>query len=419
MLNTKDRADICVIGQGYIGLPTAALFAAHGKRVVGYDINAKAVRTINKGKIHIEEPDLEHMVQQVVKDGLLTASTKPAPAKYFLITVPTPVNHRTHKPDMSYVEDAVNSIAPLLQKRNVVILESTSPVGSTDAMAKQIAKLRPDLKVGEDVLVAYCPERVLPGRILHELIHNDRIIGGISTKSTFAAHTLYKTLVKGQLLATDAATAEMVKLTENAYRDVNIAFANELSIVCEKLKLNVWEVIKLANHHPRVNILQPGPGVGGHCIAVDPWFIIDAAPKLTPLMTAARNVNDGKPNVVVKQVARAAKHYKKKPTILCLGLSFKPNVDDLRESPAITVVEKLAKKNLGRLIAVEPHIETLPKELKPYRMGFARTLTKELIAKADIIVPLVKHLSFETLQKKHFHEDASIVDACGLFSDTP
>jgi UDP-N-acetyl-D-mannosaminuronic acid dehydrogenase len=411
--------DICVVGQGYIGLPTAALFASCGKRVVGYDINARAVRTINAGKIHIEEPALEDMVRKAVRAGTLRASTQPVAANYFLITVPTPVDKKSHIPDMSYVADAAAAIAPLLQKGNLVILESTSPVGSTHALSKQLAALRKDLKMGIDILIAYCPERVLPGRILHELVHNDRIIGGINARSTNAAKSLYRAVVKGAVMATDAVTAEMVKLTENAYRDVNIAFANELSIVCERLDCNVWDVIALANHHPRVNILQPGPGVGGHCIAVDPWFIIHAAPKHTPLMRAARQVNDSKPDIVVRQISRAAKKLnKKRPTILCLGLSFKPDVDDLRESPAIAVVEKLAKKKLGRLMAIEPHIDQLPALLKPYRsISFSATLKQDMLADADIVVVLVKHRHFDPHALKEQLGERPIIDACGLFAD--
>ncbi|MDR0762404.1 MAG: UDP-N-acetyl-D-mannosamine dehydrogenase, partial [Campylobacteraceae bacterium] len=342
---------VSVIGLGYIGLPTAAMFAAGGIKVIGVDVNQYAVDTINQGKIHIVEPELDKLVSNVVASGYLKAVTKPKTADAFIIAVPTPFKDK-HEPDLSYIESAAEAIAPVLKKGDLVILESTSPVGATEQMAERLSSKRSDLTFpqthGEDsdIRVAHCPERVLPGRILKELVENDRIIGGMTPKCSNAAVKLYKSFVKGECIITDAKTAEMCKLTENSFRDVNIAFANELSIICDKLGINVWELISLANRHPRVNILQPGCGVGGHCIAVDPWFIVSKTPKEAKLIRTAREVNSHKPEWVVDKVDEAISRFlKENPqknknniTVACFGLAFKPDIDDLRESPAVEIV---------------------------------------------------------------------------------
>ena len=341
---------ISIVGLGYIGLPTAAVFASRKIQVIGVDVNQHAVDTINRGEIHIVEPDLDMVVHAAVTEGYLRATTKPEPADAFLIAVPTPFKSGPsgdHEPDLAYIEAASKSIAPVLKKGDLVILESTSPVGATEQMAAWLAEARPDLTLpanprrSADIRVAHCPERVLPGHVLRELVQNDRVIGGMTPKCSEAAARLYKTFVQGECVITNARTAEMCKLTENSFRDVNIAFANELSIICDKLDINVWELIKLANRHPRVNILQPGPGVGGHCIAVDPWFIVSAAPEEARLIRTAREVNDSKPEWVIEKVKLAVAEYlmanpdktAKDVTIACFGLAFKPDIDDLRESP--------------------------------------------------------------------------------------
>ncbi|MBF8780860.1 UDP-N-acetyl-D-mannosamine dehydrogenase [Pseudomonas fulva] len=395
---------ISMIGLGYIGLPTATLFASRKKRVIGVDVSEYAVNTINSGKIHIVEPELDILVHAAVKEGYLRATLTPEPADAFLIAVPTPF-HDGHKPDLSYIESASKSIAPVLKKGDLVILESTSPVGATEQMAAWLAEVRPDLsfpqQAGEkaDVQVAHCPERVLPGKVVHELVSNDRVIGGMSAKASKMAVELYRTFVEGECIVTNARTAEMCKLTENSFRDVNIAFANELSIICDKLGINVWELIALANHHPRVNILQPGVGVGGHCIAVDPWFIVDTAPNESRLIRTAREVNDYKPEWVLEKVkASIADAMSKKQgstlrdiKIACLGLAFKPDIDDLRESPAVKATKQIAE--LGcQIFAVEPNIEELPSKLA--QSNLALTTLTEALETADIICILVKHRQF-------------------------
>ena len=398
---------ISIIGLGYIGLPTAAVFASRKIKVIGVDVDQHAVDTINRGEIHIVEPDLDMVVHAAVHEGYLRATTQPEPADAFLIAVPTPFKDG-HQPDMDYIESAAKSIAPVLKKGDLVILESTSPVGATEQMAAWLAEARPDLTFpqthGEasDIRVAHCPERVLPGHVLRELVQNDRVIGGMTPKCSAAAAQLYKTFVQGECVITNARTAEMCKLTENSFRDVNIAFANELSIICDKLDINVWELIKLANRHPRVNILQPGPGVGGHCIAVDPWFIVSAAPEEAKLIRAAREVNDSKPEWVIDQIKHAvAECLKIKPkmtekdlVIACFGLSFKPDIDDLRESPALSITKKIAQLHPGKVWAVEPNIETLPISLIDQV-----TLTTPSLAfeKADVIVLLVDHKEFKEI----------------------
>jgi len=390
---------VSMIGLGYIGLPTATVIASRGIKVYGVDVHQHVVDTINRGEIHIIEPDLDQLVHQVVKDGFMVANTVPQPADAFMIAVPTPFKN-DHEPDLAYVEAAARSIAPVLAAGNLVVLESTSPVGATEQLSAWLAELRPDLKfphqAGEqaDVHLACCPERVLPGHILRELISNDRIIGGMTVKGAELAAQLYGTFVQGACLKTDARTAEMAKLTENAFRDVNIAFANELSLICDRLKINVWELIRLANHHPRVNILQPGPGVGGHCIAVDPWFIVDSAPNEAQLIRTAREVNDGKPGYVVTKVKEAARNLQS-PVIACLGLAFKANIDDLRESPSVEIVRRLAADGVGKILAVEPHVDALPAELSDKGVELADVASA--LERADIVVLLVDHDQFKTI----------------------
>ena len=391
---------ISVVGLGYIGLPTAAVIASNGIRVVGVDVNQHAVDTINQGMIHIVEPGLEDLVKRAVNDGHLTAHTSPQKADAFLIAVPTPFKGEEHEPDLKYIESASRALAPMLEKGNLVVLESTSPVGATEQMAKWLAEERSDLTfphtVAEgqtpDIFVAHCPERVLPGQVIRELVENDRIIGGMDEASTAAATQVYKMFVKkGECIATSARTAEMSKLTENAFRDVNIAFANELSLICDQQGINVWELISLANRHPRVNILQPGCGVGGHCIAVDPWFIVNQNPETAKMIRQARLVNDYKPKYVVEKVIDAVKGIER-PTIACLGLAFKPDIDDLRESPALDITIELAKLGYN-ILAVEPNIHELPNKLSSLENVKLTELSKAT-RDADLIVVLVKHKEF-------------------------
>jgi UDP-N-acetyl-D-mannosaminuronic acid dehydrogenase len=393
---------ISVVGLGYIGLPTAAVLASRGVQVIGVDVSERVVSTLNAGNVHIVEPELDVLVRGIVNAGTFRAVTRPEPADAFLIAVPTPFSDG-HKPDISYVEASVRSIAPVLQRGNLVILESTSPVGTTEKISYWLAESRPDLtfphQVGDaaDIRIAHCPERVLPGHVLRELIENDRIIGGLSPLCTEKATELYRIFVKGKCLATDARTAEMSKLTENAFRDVNIAFANELSLICDRLNIDVWELIALANHHPRVNILQPGPGVGGHCIAVDPWFIVDSAPEEARLIRAAREVNDSKPHFVIKKISAAAERFKF-PVIACLGLSFKADIDDLRESPALEIVKDLAATIKGELLVVEPYIDELPPSLGG-RDNVKLVAVETAVQAADIVVLLVNHQPFAQLNR--------------------
>ncbi|MEZ2353950.1 UDP-N-acetyl-D-mannosamine dehydrogenase [Caballeronia sp. RCC_10] len=387
---------ISVVGLGYIGLPTAADFAARRKKVIGVDVNKHAVDTINRGEIHIVEPELDMLVQAAVAQGNLQAFTTPQPADAFLIAVPTPFSDG-HKPDLSYIEAASRAIAPVLKKGDLVVLESTSPVGATEQMAAWMAEMRPDLSfpqnAGEasDIRVAHCPERVLPGHVIRELVENDRVIGGMTRRCGEVARELYQIFVRGECILTTARTAEMCKLTENASRDVGIAFANELSLICDRLDINVWELIRLANRHPRVNILQPGPGVGGHCIAVDPWFIVDSAPEEARLIRTARIVNDSKPHWVVERVERAAKRFKE-PVIACLGLAFKADIDDLRESPALEIATELGKRFPGLVLAVEPNIREHPSNLAGQ---FELCSLNDALSRADVIVILVDHAPFK------------------------
>lgn len=407
---------VAVVGLGYIGLPTAAVFADHGIDVLGIDINQAAVESINQGRPHISEPELDVLLRKVVQDGKLRASLASEPADAFILAVPTPFGPG-HVPDTSYIQAAAREIAPVLARGNLVILESTSPIGTTEALSAWLAEARPDLsfphQAGElsDIRIAHCPERVLPGKILREVVENDRIIGGLTRKCAQAASALYRVFVQGQMHLTNARTAEMAKLAENAFRDVNIAFANELSLICDRLRINVWELIRLANQHPRVNILRPGPGVGGHCIAVDPWFIVAADPARARLIRTAREVNDAKPGWVVEKVATHAAGLKA-PVIACLGLSYKPDVDDLRESPAVEIVAELARRQVGELLVVEPHVNALPKPLA--QLGLSLWDFDRATERANILLLLVDHASF--LHVDHdVVKDKIVVDTRGAW----
>ncbi|PKO85625.1 MAG: UDP-N-acetyl-D-mannosamine dehydrogenase [Betaproteobacteria bacterium HGW-Betaproteobacteria-12] len=416
---------ISMIGLGYIGLPTATLFASRKKKVIGVDINQHAVDTINQGKIHIVEPELDILVHAAVTEGYLRATTKPEPADAFLIAVPTPFTDG-HKPDLRYIESAAKAIAPVLEQGNLVILESTSPVGATEKLAKWLAEARTDLtfpqQAGEsaDIQVAYCPERVLPGHVVRELVANDRVIGGMTQTATTMATGLYRTFVEGSLVPTNCRTAEMCKLTENSFRDVNIAFANELSMICDKLDINVWELISLANRHPRVNILLPGAGVGGHCIAVDPWFIVDTTPEEARIIRMAREVNDHKPVWVLDKIKAAILDaLTAKPggvmadvKVACFGLAFKPDIDDLRESPAVEIAEMVIRLGCQVLI-VEPNIETLPEKLTATNVSLEPF--DVALANADVCCLLVKHRSFIEAAPT-FRNCGKFVDAVGLLA---
>lgn len=404
--------DICVVGLGYIGLPTASIFATKGKRVLGVDVIPSVVETINAGRIHIEEPDLDILVRAAVQSGNLKAATAPQPADTFIIAVPTPfhVENGVTTPDLSYVESAVRSIASVIAKGNLIVLESTSPVGTTEKMQEWLLdELGNEFSVS-DFLFAHCPERILPGQMLRELVTNDRIAGGLTSEAAITAKTLYETFCSAEIFLTDAKTAELAKLTENSFRDVNIAFANELSMICDQLGIDVWELIRLANRHPRVNILKPGPGVGGHCIAVDPWFIVSACPEKARLIRTAREVNDSKPHHVLSQIQERAKRFRD-PVIACLGLTFKADVDDLRESPALHIAEAIANDVHGELIVVEPHIKQLPKSL----VGKAKLeAAEDAIKRADIVVLLVDHRQFKNLSRRVL-EQRVVIDTRGCW----
>lgn len=410
---------IAVVGLGYIGLPTAAVFAENGVEVVGVDVNQSAVESINQGRPHFGEPNLDALVRRVVEGGKLRATTEMEPADAFIIAVPTPLrgHGEDSQPDISYIEAAARALAPVLQAGNLVILESTSPVGTTERMAAILAELRPDLtfpqQKGEmaSVQVAHCPERVLPGRILEEVVNNARVIGGMTRKCAQRALSLYRIVVRGECRVTNARTAELAKLTENAYRDVNIAFANELSFICDRLKVNVWELIGLANLHPRVHILQPGPGVGGHCIAVDPWFIVATNPEEAKLIRQARLINDAKPAFVCSKVRERAAALKE-PVIACLGLSYKKDVDDLRESPAVQIVQRLARERVGELLVVEPHISRLPPELSD--LGLQLHDFDEAMERANMVLLLVDHMSFLQVDRDLL-KDKFVIDTRGAW----
>jgi UDP-N-acetyl-D-mannosaminuronic acid dehydrogenase len=411
---------VVVLGLGYIGLPTAAVIARTGARVLGIDVTPSVVETVNSGRVHIEEVDLDGLVSGVVARGSLRASTQIEPADVFVIAVPTPFAE-DHAPNIGYVLQAATSIAAVLKAGDTIILESTSPVGTTEEVRDLIAQLRPDLRVpgrtGDqaDVAIAYCPERVLPGRILVELIDNDRVIGGITPRCARKALGFYRRFVRGACLTTTARAAEMTKLTENAFRDVNIAFANELSLVADTMGVDVWEVIRLANRHPRVNILQPGPGVGGHCIAVDPWFLVHAAPDSTPLIRTARLVNDGKTDHVIAQAAALIEAQPDAP-IACLGLAFKANIDDFRESPALKVAVALAEQFGNRVRIVEPYATVLPDVFD----GTGATLTDvdTAIETCPVMIVLVDHDVFRSIPLEE-RLDKAVLDTRGIWPDQP
>lgn len=393
------------IGLGYIGLPTAAVVAQKGIQVHGVDVNSKVVETINQGKIHIIEPGLEQVVKEGIEKGCLKASTTPTEADVHLIVVPTPFKGN-HEPDISFVESATKTILPLLKAGDTFIIESTSPVGTTEKMAKLIFDERPELQ--GQLAIAYCPERVLPGNVLHELVHNDRVIGGIDSESTQQACNFYQTFVQGELHPTNARTAEMCKLTENSSRDVQIAFANELSLICDKAGVNVWELIELANKHPRVNILQPGAGVGGHCIAVDPYFIVSDYPMESQIIGKAREINNYKSFWCAEKIRTAMLEFElkngRKATTAIMGLAFKPNIDDLRESPAKYIAQKVMQSEQNNFLVVEPNISE--------HSVFKLTNYQEAYEKADIIAFLVAHDEFKTLEYK---DDKVILDFAGVF----
>lgn len=401
---------ISVVGLGYIGLPTAAMFASRKKQVIGVDINKHVVDTVNLGDIHIVEPGLNIMVKDAVAGGFLRATTTPEPADVFLIAVPTPFLPQESvssipEPDLSYIEAASKAIAKVLKKGDLVILESTSPVGTTEKMATWLAEKRGDLTFPQthgddsDIRVAHCPERVMPGYVIRELVENDRVIGGMTKSCSTAAIEVYKLFVEGDCLVTNTRTAEMVKLTENASRDVNVAFANELSIICDRLEIDVWELIELANHHPRVNILQPGPGVGGHCIAIDPWFIVSKTPMQAQLIHTARKINNAKPDWVVDKIKIAISEFSKANprrrlediSVACYGLTFKSDIDDLRESPAMYVMQQLAKVHKGRVVAVEPNIN----QLKEIHEKVKLVTFDEAKNNSDVHLLLVDHKAFK------------------------
>lgn len=396
----------CFMGLGYIGLPTAIIAAKHGVEILGVDINPKVVEMTNQGKLHIVEPGMEEMLQEVVKNGQLRASTTPEVSDAYFMVVPTPFKG-DHEPDISYVESATRMVVPFLKEGDLYVIESTSPVGTTDTMAELIFSLRPELK--DKIYIAYCPERVLPGNVIYELVHNDRVIGGMNEASTKKAQEFYGQFVQGTLHPTNCKTAEMCKLTENSSRDSQIAFANELSIICDKAGINVWELITLANKHPRVNILQPGCGVGGHCIAVDPYFISSVFPKEARMIAMAREVNNYKADWCVEKVKNAMLRFEldhqRKPVVAMMGLAFKPNIDDLRESPAKYIATKVMQGcNNADILVVEPNIAS--------HNVFKLTPYDEAYEKADIVVLLTAHNEFKTLQ---WSDDKVILDFCGIF----
>lgn len=396
---------VTMMGLGYIGLPTATLIAKNKTMVHGVDVNPKVVETINKGKVHIVEPDLEEAVSKAVKDGYLEASLEPKKADAYLIVVPTPFKEK-NEPDISYVEAATKAVMPLLKEGDLYIIESTSPIGTTEKMRDLIFASRPELK--DKIYMAYCPERVLPGNVMYELVNNDRVIGGIDQESTEKATAFYASYVKGELHPTNARTAEMCKLVENSSRDVQIAFANELSLICDKADINVWELIKLANKHPRVNILQPGCGVGGHCIAVDPYFIVSDYPMESKIIGTAREINNYKSFWCAEKVQTEKLKFELefgyKPKVALMGLAFKPNIDDLRESPAKYIVQKvLQNTNNEEYFIVEPNIES--------HNVFKLTDYKTAYEQADIVVYLVAHNEFKCLSKD---SGKKIIDFCGV-----
>lgn len=396
----------CFIGLGYIGLPTAIIAAKHGVQIIGIDINPQVVEMTNQGKLHVIEPGMQELLQEVVKNGQLKASITPEVSDAYFVVVPTPFKGN-HAPDVSYVEAATRAVIPFLKKGDLYVIESTSPVGTTEKMAQLIYELRPELK--DEIYIAYCPERVLPGNVIYELVHNDRVIGGINEVSTDKAVEFYSQFVQGKLYRTNCKTAEMCKLTENSSRDVQIAFANELSLICDKAGINVWELINLANKHPRVNILQPGCGVGGHCIAVDPYFITADFPMESKIITIAREINNYKSfwcaEKIQNEMLKFELKYHRKPCVAMMGLAFKPNIDDLRESPAKYITTKVIQScTNANILVIEPNIET--------HNVFKLTSYQEAYEQADIVVMLVAHEPFKSLP---YREDKIILDFCGIY----
>ncbi|MDA0658512.1 MAG: UDP-N-acetyl-D-mannosamine dehydrogenase [Planctomycetota bacterium] len=399
------KTTVCVMGLGYIGLPTASVLATKGFQVHGVDVRPDVVDTINQGKIHIEEPDLDILVRSAVNSGQLKAGKTPQPADIFMICVPTPIRP-DRSPDLSYVKQAGQALKPYIKPGNLVILESTSPPRTTEDIVLQEA-IPANLTVGRDVFVAHCPERVLPGRILFEVVQNDRVVGGITPECTARAKQFYESFVKGEVLATNALAAEVTKLVENSYRDVNIAFANELSILADRLGIDAWEVIELANRHPRVNILTPGPGVGGHCISVDPWFLVHAAPDITPLMRTAREVNNSKPHYLVEHIERLARPFAS-PVIGCLGIAYKADVDDIRESPSLEIVQMLAERNVGQILVCDPFVpHSKFSELPLLPLG-------EVLERSQILVLLTDHRPFREIPRR-FLQEKVVVDTRGAW----
>ncbi len=414
---------VCILGLGYIGLPTASLLATKGFKVHGVDIDPKVVAAVNNGYPHIYEPGLDTLVKLAVQSGNLAASLEPVHANTFIITVPSLID-KENLPDITHIQKAIHAITPYLTPGCLIIIETTVPVGTTEKIACWISTLRHDLTIPsvttnvptaaeeKQVFLAHCPERVSPGRILEELVNNNRVIGGINQLSGQKAQMFYKKLVNGNLFLTNARTAELTKLAENSFRDVNIAFANELSLICHELGVNVWELVRLANGHPRVNILDPGPGVGGHCIAKDPWFIIDSAPGCSKIIHSAREINNSIPNHIVNQIKNKAGRFKN-PVIACLGLSYKYNTDDLRESPAIKIVQQLIKEPVGKILIIEPHIDTLPEKLTNSDKVRLVNL-KEGLEQANLIVLLVNHDVFKNIKKTTLKEK-TVIDTRGMW----
>ncbi|UPO78654.1 UDP-N-acetyl-D-mannosamine dehydrogenase [Arthrobacter sp. Helios] len=409
----KTIKSVAVIGLGYIGLPTATILATNGLQVTGVDVNVNTIAAVNRGEVPFVEPDLAEYLEKAVSAGSLTASTETPVADAYIIAVPTPFNS-DKSADLSYIEAAAKGIAPQLQGGELLILESTSPPGATKRMGEVIESLRPDLSYGDDegsVLLAHCPERVLPGRIMVELVTNDRIVGGTTRAAAERAKELYSSFCQGDIHVTDATTAEMAKLVENSYRDVNIAFANELSVISEKLDINVWELIRLANYHPRVNILQPGPGVGGHCIAVDPWFIVSAVPEEARMIRTARMVNDAKPDYVIKRVVDAVKA-SGATSVAALGLAFKANIDDLRESPAVGIVKTIGERLPGVSIkVVEPHVNSLPSALSQANLELMSL--EEAVNGSQVLLLLVDHDAFRVLDEMDL-SSLDVIDTKGM-----